>query len=135
MRKRINLPLHSIYSLIQNIEKMENDPATAEQFRKLQNTLIDLKETFMPLIEKYKNCDCMPNLDADIDVDSPKQAAKKGLDAQIDWEYRRFELVKAAMQGRVSALDAKFDYRSVMSNIAKDSIKMADSLLEELQKS
>lgn len=114
---------------------MENDPATAEQFRKLQNTLIDLKETFMPLIEKYKNCDCMPNLDADIDVDSPKQAAKKGLDAQIDWEYRRFELVKAAMQGRVSALDAKFDYRSVMSNIAKDSIKMADSLLEELQKS
>ncbi|MBO7593047.1 MAG: hypothetical protein J6T00_06770 [Bacteroidaceae bacterium] len=135
MKKRINLPLLSIYSLIQKIEEMEKDPATAEQFRNLQHALNDLRETFLPLIDKYKNCDNMPNLDADVEVDAPKQTTKKDYDAQVEWEYRRFELVKAAMQGRVSALDLKYDYRSVMPNIARDSIKMADTLLEEFRKS
>ena len=50
MKQTIKLPLYSIYSLINDIEEMANNPETAEQYKNLQSALISLKEAFMPLI-------------------------------------------------------------------------------------
>jgi hypothetical protein len=35
MKQTITLPLYSIYSLIQNMEKMANNPETAKQYEDL----------------------------------------------------------------------------------------------------
>ena len=132
MKQTIKLPLLSIYSLIQNMEKMANDPETAKQYEDLLSTMEALKETFMPLINEFKDCLNMPDIDATIDTDDmdPEGSENSG----IDWEQRRFELTKAAMQGRVSALEMNFNYSAVMLSIARDSIKMADTVIKELAK-
>lgn len=130
MKQTIKLPLLSIYSLIQNMEKMANDPETAKQYEDLLSTMEALKETFMPLINEFKDCLNMPDIDATIDTDDmdPEGSENSG----IDWEQRRYELTKAAMQGRVSALEMNFNYSAVMLSIARDSIKMADTIIKEL---
>lgn len=130
MKQTIKLPLLSIYSLIQNMEKMANDPETAKQYEDLLSTMEALKETFMPLINEFKDCLNMPDIDATIDTDDmdPEGSENNG----IDWEQRRYELTKAAMQGRVSALEMNFNYSAVMLSIARDSIKMADTVIKEL---
>lgn len=132
MKQTIKLPLLSIYSLIQNMEKMANDPETAKQYEDLLSTMEALKETFMPLINEFKDCLNMPDIDATIDTDDmdPEGSENNG----IDWEQRRYELTKAAMQGRVSALEMNFNYSAVMLSIARDSIKMADTVIKELAK-
>ncbi len=132
MKQTIKLPLLSIYSLIQNMEKMANVPETAKQYEDLLSTLEVLKETFMPLINEFKDCLMMPDIDAAIDTDDidSEDYGNNG----IDWEQRRYELTKAAMQGRISALDKNVNYRAVMPSIAKDSIKMADTVIKELTK-
>ena len=132
MKQTIKLPLLSIYSLIQNMEKMANDPETAKQYEDLLSTMEALKETFMPLINEFKDCLNMPDIDATIDTDDmdPEGSENSG----IDWEQRKYELTKAAMQGRVSALEMNFNYSAVMLSIARDSIKMADTVIKELAK-
>lgn len=132
MKQTIKLPLYSIYSLIQNMEKMANDPETAKQYEDLLSTMEVLKETFMPLINEFKDCLMMPDIDAAIDTDD-FDSDDNG-NSGIDWEQRRYELTKAAMQGRVSALDKNFNYSAVMPSIAKDSIKMADAVIKALRK-
>ena len=131
MKQTIKLPLLSIYSLIQNMEKMANDPETAKQYEDLLSTMEALKETFMPLINEFKDCLNMPDIDATIDTDDmdPEGSENSG----IDWEQRKYELTKAAMQGRVSALEMNFNYSAVMLSIARDSIKMADTVIKELR--
>jgi hypothetical protein len=130
MKQTIKLPLSSIYSLIQNMEKMASVPETAKQHEDLLSTLEVLKETFMPLINEFKDCMNMPDIDAMIDSDDVD--SEDNGNNGIDWEQRRYELTKAAMQGRVSALDKNFNYSAVMPSIAKDSIKMADIIIKEL---
>ena len=128
MKQTITLPLYSIYSLIQNMEEMANNPETAKQYKDLLSTLDMLKDTFMPLLEEFKDCIDMPNIDAMVDTDSDSG------DSDIDWEQRRYELTKAAMQGRVSALDKNFNFDAMVRPIAMDSIKMADAVIKELKK-
>ena len=128
MKQTITLPLYSIYSLIQNMEEMANNPETAKQYEDLLSALDMLKDTFMPLIEEFKDCIDMPNIDAMVDTDSDSG------DSDIDWEQRRYELTKAAMQGRVSAHDKNFNFDAMVRPIAKDSIKMADAIIKELKK-
>lgn len=128
MKQTITLPLYSIYSLIQNMEDMANNPETAKQYGDLLSALDMLKDTFMPLLEEFKDCIDMPNIDAMVDTDSDSG------DSDIDWEQRRYELTKAAMQGRVSALDKNFNFDAMVRPIAKDSIKMADAVIKELKK-
>ena len=128
MKQTIKLPLYSIYSLIQNMEEMANNPETAKQYEDLISALDMLKETFMPLIDEYKDCLNMPDIDAMVDADSDSG------DSDIDWEQRRYELTKAAMQGRVSALDKNFNFDAMVRPIAMDSIKMADAVIKELKK-
>ena len=131
MKQTIKFPLLSIYSLIQNMEKMASVPETAKQYEDLLSTLEVLKETFMPLINEFKDCMNMPDIDATIDTDDVD--SEDNGNNGIDWEQRRFELTKAAMQGRVSALDKNFNYSAMMPSIAKDSIKMADIIIKELK--
>ena len=128
MKQTITLPLYSIYSLIQNMEEMANNPETAKQYENLLSALDMLKDTFMPLLEEFKDCIDMPNIDAMVDTDSDSG------DSDIDWEQRRYELTKAAMQGRVSALDKNFNFDAMVRPIAMDSIKMADAVIKELKK-
>jgi len=127
MKQTITLPLYSIYSLIQNMEEMANNPETAKQYKDLLSALNMLKETFMPLIDEFKDCNCMPNVDAMVDTET------EGEEDKIDWEQRRYELTKAAMQGRVAALDKNFNFDAMVRPIAKDSIKMADAVIKELK--
>ena len=127
MKQTITLPLYSIYSLIQNMEEMANNPETAKQYEDLLSALDMLKDTFMPLIDEFKDCINMPNIDAMVDTDSDSG------DSEIDWEQRRYELTKAAMQGRVSALDKNFNFDAMVRPIAMDSIKMADAVIKELK--
>ena len=129
MKQKIKLPLFSIYSLIQKLEEMSNNPVAAEEHKELLSALGFLKESFMPLINEFKDCNSMPDLD--VTVDSERELDNK----DIDWEQRKYELSKAAMQGRISALDKNTNYRAVMNSIAKDSIKMADTLINELKDS
>ena len=54
----------------------------------------------------------------------------------IDWEQRRYELVKAAMQGYTanSAVYDKFDDVEFMLDAIKDtSIKLADEMIKQLK--
>lgn len=62
-----------------------------------------------------------------VDTDSDSE------DSDIDWEQRRYELTKAAMQGRVSALDKNFNFDDMVRPIARDSIKMADAVIKEFK--
>jgi hypothetical protein len=132
MRQTVKLPLFTIYSLIQDMEKMANDPKTAKQYKNLLSAMDILKESFMPLIDELKNSIIMPEIDAT--VDTADLDSERNEDNSIDWEQRRYELAKAAMQGRVSALDKNYNFDAVMPTIAKHSIKMADILIEELRK-
>lgn len=127
MKQTIKLPLSTINFLIQNIEEMANDPETAKRYEGFLSAMEMLKETFMPLIDEFKDCIMMPDIDATVDTGD--------IDSEngINWEQRRYELTKAAMQGRVSALDKNFNYNAVMPTIAKDSIKMADTIIKELR--
>ena len=107
---------------------MANNPETAKQYENLLSALDMLKDTFMPFIDEFKDCLYMPNIDAVVDTDSDSG------DSDIDWEQRRYELTKAAMQGRVSALDKNFNFDAMVRPIARDSIKMADAVIKELKK-
>lgn len=127
MKQTIKLPLYSIYSLIQKMEEMANNPETAKQYEDLLSALDMLKDTFMPFIDEFKDCLYMPNIDAVVDTDSDSG------DSDINWEQRRYELTKAAMQGRVSALDKNFNFDAMVRPIARDSIKMADAVIRELK--
>lgn len=127
MKQTIKLPLYSIYSLIQRMEEMANNPEAAKQYEDLLSALDMLKDTFMPFIDEFKDCLNMPNIDAVVDTDSDSR------DSDIDWEQRRYELTKAAMQGRVSALDKNFNFDAMVRPIARDSIKMADAVIKELK--
>lgn len=49
----------------------------------------------------------------------------------IDWEQRRYELAKSAMQG---LLNERFTLRVKPSSIAKASLEYADELIKELKK-
>ena len=130
MKQSIKLPLSSIFSLIQDMEEIAKNPATAEQFKNIQGALNMLKETFMPLIDEYKGYCMLPDIDATVDVDSDET---ENHEEEIDWEQKRFELIKAAMQARISALEKNFNFRSVMPSIAKESIEMADTMLKQLK--
>lgn len=130
MKQTIKLPLFSIYSLIQDMEDMAENPATADKFKEIQDALNMLKETFMPLIDEYKGYNMLPDIDATVDVDSDDA---ENHEEGIDWEQRRFELIKAAMQARITALEKNFNFRSVMSSIAKESIEMADTMLDQME--
>lgn len=126
MKQTIKLPLYSICTLIQDIEKKANNPETADQYKDLISALNTLKEAFGPLIDEYKDCLDMPDIDATVDTGNDPE------DNGIDWEQRRYELAKAAMQGRVSALDKNFNFDAMIRPIANDSIKMADAVIKEL---
>lgn len=53
----------------------------------------------------------------------------------IDWEQRRYELAKAAMQGLLNATSVeRFTLRIKPSTIADASIEYADALIKELKK-
>lgn len=131
MKQTVKLPLLSIYSLIQDLEEMTHDSVSAEKFQAMQDALNMLKETFMPLIDQYKDCCYMPDVDAVVDTDSNKSEQD---DNKNEWEQKRFELIKAAMQGRLAAIDPKFGFqRSFVRSIAKDAILMADITIEELK--
>ena len=69
MKQTIKLPLSSIFSLIQNMEDMAENPA-AEQFKNIQEALNMLKDTFMPLIDEYKGYNMLPDIEATVDADS-----------------------------------------------------------------
>ena len=129
MKQTIKLPLLTIHSLIQDMEEMAKNPETAKRYEGLLSSLDIIKEAFMPLIEEFKDCIMMPDIEATFDTDSQDDRNN-----DIDWEQRRYELTMAAMQGRVSALEKNYNYRAVMPSIAKDSIKMADTVIEELRK-
>jgi hypothetical protein len=54
----------------------------------------------------------------------------------IDWEQRRYELSKAAMQGMISNwVEERTDksYASNISNLCKMSIDIADAMIQELK--
>lgn len=127
MKQIIKIPLFSINSLIHSIEELASKPETANQYKELLSALKVLKDSFMPLIEEFKDCNNVPDIDALIDTKNVRD------NHGIDWEQRRYELTKAAMQGRVSALDKNYNYRAVMQSIAKDSIKMADTVIAGLK--
>ena len=130
MKQTIKLPLSSIYSLIRDLEETTGNPAIAEHLDKMQEAINMLKETFMPLIDQFEDCMSMPNIDAVVDTDCEDG---EGTGVQIDWEQRRFELIKAAMQGQISTIDKNFDYRSIMPTIAKEAIEMADTMMQKLK--
>ena len=133
MKQTIKLPLYSIYSLINDIEEMANNPETAEQYKNLQSALNSLKEAFMPLINEYKDCCNMPDIHAT--VGSGNDIEDEDGD-QPYWDDKRFELIKAAMQGRLAATDRKLGFqKSFVASIARDAILMADTLIEEMKKS
>ena len=127
MKKIIKLPLYSINSLINSLEELASNPEVANQYKELLSALNILKDSFMPLIEEFKDCNNMPDIEALIDPENEQD------NHGIDWEQRRYELTKAAMQGRVSALDKNVNYRAVMQSIAKDSLKMADTVIAEMK--
>lgn len=53
----------------------------------------------------------------------------------IDWEQRRYELAKSAMQGLLNATSVeRFTLRIKPSSIAKASLEYADELIKELKK-
>ena len=133
MKQTIKLPLYSIYSLINDIEEMANNPETAEQYNNLQSALNSLKEAFMPLINEYKDCINMPDIHATVDSDDDVEDADSH---QPYWPDKRFELIKAAMQGRLAAIDPKHGFqKSFVAAIAREAILMADTLIEEMKKS
>lgn len=130
MKQQVKLPLYSIYSLIQDMEKMSNDPKMAEQYIRMQDALGVLKDTFMPLINEYKDCLNMPNIDAELDTENGSKSEGK-----TERDERRFELIKSALQGRLAAIDPRFGFdRSIVRKIAREAIFMADIMLEELEK-
>lgn len=57
----------------------------------------------------------------------PKELELSCID--VDWEQRRYELAKAAMQGKMSTFIGEPNYYT----IAKQSVKMADALIEQLK--
>lgn len=133
MKQTVKLSLFSIYSLIQDLEKMTPDSVSEERYKAMQEALNMLKETFMPLIDQYKDCCCMPDVDVDIDTDSDDSEKEKNKDY---WEQKRFELIKSALQGRLAAVDTKYGFeKSYVRKIAREAILMADIMIEELKES
>lgn len=49
---------------------------------------------------------------------------------EIDWEQRRYELAKEAMQGYITSQDFKYDSNETL---VKWSVSVADALIKELQ--
>lgn len=53
----------------------------------------------------------------------------------IDWEQRRYELTKAAMQGMMASISPeKFTLRISEVAVAKASVEYADAVIKELKK-
>lgn len=68
----------------------------------------------------------------------PKTASFQGFIAgaefvhSIDWEQRRYEIAKAAMQGILTTEREEYHYNS-KSSLVKDSIEYADELINQLK--
>ena len=132
MKQQIKLPLYSIFSLIHEMEELAKNPATAELYKNMQDALDQLKVAFKPLLEEFANCLNIPDVDATIDTEAKVPERSENT---IDWEQRRFELIKSAMQGRLASVDHRFGFqKSFIDSIARDSVKMADSMLEQLKR-
>ena len=125
--KTTTLPLLKINSLIKSLEeKLE----TSENLE-FADVLQTLQEIFGPLIAEFEGCVVMPDLT--INVPDDKECEEENKESNIDWEQRRFELIKAAMQGRISAMDKNMDFDSFKTSIARFSIKMADEQIERMK--
>ena len=118
--KTFNLPLQHLFSLIQS---MEDENSNSE----LANQLKELKEILNPLFEEYKDCCMMP----DIPVNYGEEGGNE--ENEIDWEQRRYELTKAAMEGRIACFDKQVDFNSFTTSIARFSVKMADEQIRVLK--
>lgn len=54
---------------------------------------------------------------------------------EIDWEHRRYEIAKEAMNGLLAAPVVEgIDPNPPMDDIARNAVKIADYLIEELKK-
>lgn len=63
------------------------------------------------------------------------------LKEEIDWNRRRYEIAKSAMQGilsnesiEISLNDESYEYHCLAKDIAKTSVIYADALIDELKK-
>lgn len=125
--KTTSLPLLKINSIIKTLEERLESTDDNE----LADVLNTLQETFGPLIAEYEGCLVMPDLT--INVPGDKECKEENKESSIDWEQRRFELIKAAMQGRISTMDKNCQFESFMTSIARFSIKMADEQIERMK--
>ena len=63
------------------------------------------------------------------------------LDEEIDWNQRRYEIAKSAMQGilsnesiEINLNDSSYEYHGLAKDITKTSVIYADALIDELKK-
>ena len=64
-----------------------------------------------------------------------KNDKRKGGKKMIDWEQRRYEIAKEAVNGLSAAPVVEgIDPIPPMATIARDAVKIADCLIEELKK-
>lgn len=118
--KTFNLPLQHLFSLIQSMEKGNANSELASQLK-------ELKEILNPLFEEYKDCYMMP----DIPVSYGEEDGNE--EKEIDWEQRRYELTKAAMEGRIACFDKQVDFDGFTTSIAQFCVKMADEQIRVLK--
>lgn len=95
---------------------------------KSTGAIIDVVPKFNPISQhSYDNlyvCDNFVYRECELDFWDVGNSA-------IDWEQRRYELAKSAMQG---LLNERFTLRVKPSSIAKASLEYADELIKELKK-
>lgn len=64
-----------------------------------------------------------------------KNDKRKGGKKIIDWEERRYEIAKEAVNGLIAAPVVEgIDPNPPMATIARDAVKIADYLIKELKK-
>lgn len=99
---------------------------------KSTGAIIDVVPKFNPISQhSYDNlyvCDNFVYRECELDFWDVGNSA-------IDWEQRRYELAKSAMQGLLNATSVeRFTLRIKPSSIAEASLEYADELIKKLKK-
>lgn len=112
---KITVSMMDVLNIMHKLEEQDNEVS--------RETLTTIKEIFAPLLEECNDCLCPPTYK----LDASDSASISNSTSEIDWEQRRYEIAKSAMQAYIT--HGNYDKNA----IARMAVQDADKLIAKLK--
>lgn len=112
---KIKVSMMDVLDMMHKLEEQNNEVS--------HEALTTLKDIFAPLLEECSDCLCPPTYE----LDASDSTSISNSTSEIDWEQRRYEIAKSAMQAYIT--HGNYDKNA----IARMAVQDADKLIAKLK--